>query len=120
MKIVNGIWQVSIFILFYIVGNFISKQFHLSIPGSLIGLLLLFLLLQMNVIKMRWVEQGANWLLAELLLFFIPSAIGVIQYKQLLVSQGLQLFFIIILSTAIVMICTGLFSEYLSKHRRKL
>lgn len=51
--------------------EFLSTYLHL--PGSVLGLLLLFLLLQVKIVKVEWVELGAALLLAQLLLFsFLP------------------------------------------------
>jgi len=78
MKIVKSIVQIGYLYILLFVGNSIARLLHLPIPGSIIGLVLLFLLLQFHMIKLEWIELGAGLLLSELLLFFIPSAIGII------------------------------------------
>ncbi|MCL6710161.1 CidA/LrgA family protein [Priestia aryabhattai] len=98
------------------IGNFLSTYLHL--PGSVLGLLLLFLLLQVKIVKVEWVELGAALLLAQLLLFFIPSSVGIMQYKQFIGFQGAKIILVIILSTAVVMASTGLSSKFLSKLRK--
>ena len=83
MKIVKSIVQIGYLYILLLIGNTIARLLHLPIPGSIIGLVLLFLLLQFHIIKLEWIELGAAVLLSELLLFFIPSAIGVIDYHAL-------------------------------------
>nr|WP_235425187.1 CidA/LrgA family protein [Heyndrickxia ginsengihumi] len=50
--------------------------------------------------------------------FFVPSAVGVMKYKQMLGLEGVKIFLIIILSTIVVMIFTGFTAEILSKLRK--
>ena len=111
--------QVSIIILFSLLGNSIVQRFRLPIPGSIIGLLLIFILLQLQIFHLEWVESGANWLLTELLLFFIPSAVGIIQYKSLVVTQGSQFLLVIFFSTIAVMTSTGLIAELILKFQKE-
>ncbi|MED3782777.1 CidA/LrgA family protein [Heyndrickxia sporothermodurans] len=83
-KLLIGFIQIVMLTVFtYIMGK-LSEFLHLNIPGSILGLVILFILLQTKVIRLKWIEIGGNWLVAELLLFFIPSAVGILQYKQLL------------------------------------
>jgi holin-like protein len=53
------------------------------------------------------------------LLFFVPSSLGIIQYGSLVKAEGLQLVLVIALSTAAVMITTGLFAEQFNRWKRK-
>ncbi|WNB92620.1 CidA/LrgA family holin-like protein [Bacillus sp. NEB1478] len=118
MGVLIRVLQVGILIFFYLIGNAITKYLHLPIPGSIVGLILLFLLLQFKVVKLEWVELGATFLLSELLLFFVPSAVGIIQYEKILSVYGIKLVLVIVLSTIAVMACTGLSSELFSKLRK--
>ncbi|MGZ4111426.1 MAG: CidA/LrgA family holin-like protein [Tumebacillaceae bacterium] len=116
-KVWRIVWQVALLGLMSWVGNLISNGLHVPIPGSIVGLVLLFLLLKFGVIRMEWVEAGANFLLAELLLFFIPSTVGVIQYQNL-ASQAPVIVLVIGLSTLAVMAVTGVTAELVAKIRR--
>ena len=44
------------FLVIYFVGEFISSTFKLSIPGNIIGMLLLLALLMTNVVKVEQIE----------------------------------------------------------------
>lgn len=96
----------------------ISNMLHIGIPGSILGIIILFILLKTKIVKLKWIEVGGNWLLAEFLLFFIPSAVGVIQYKSMLMDNGLKIISIIILSSALVMTCSGFIAEKIM-HRKE-
>ncbi|MCI1593654.1 CidA/LrgA family protein [Heyndrickxia oleronia] len=116
-KIFMGCLQIMVLCIFtYILGE-VSEWLHLNIPGSILGLVILFILLQTKVVKLKWIEVGGNWLVAELLLFFVPSAVGIIQYKHLLMDNGLKIIAVIVISSAIVMICSGLLAEKMAKQK---
>ena len=117
MKIVNSIVQIGYLYVILFVGNSIARLLHLPIPGSIIGLVLLFLLLQFHIIKLEWIELGAGLLLSELLLFFIPSAIGVIDYDSLFGAQGVKAVLVIVVSAIVVMFATGFTAQWLEQRK---
>lgn len=117
-KIGIGIIQIAILYVFSVAGNYLAEALHLSFPGSLIGMGLLFLLLRLRIFPYRWVVIGGNWLLTELLLFFIPSVVAVIQYEDLIHEAGLEFLFIILIGTIIVMISSGLTAELIMQYKR--
>lgn len=116
-KIAQGILQIGVLLLFSVGMNALVGWLHWPIPGSIVGMLLLFILLQTKVIRLSWIEIGASWLLAELLLFFIPSAVGVMDYLPLLEHDGMSILFIVLLGTFIVMAVTGLVATFISKRK---
>lgn len=113
------IGQILMLILFSLSINKIIDIFDLNIPGSILGIILLFLLLQLKIIPLKWIESGANFLLAHLMLFLIPSAVGIIQHANLLRSDGLSLLAVIILGSIIAMVVTGVFAEKTFKSKGK-
>ena len=119
-KIALGLLQVAGLTVFSLLVNALTSFLHIPLPGSIIGMILLFLLLESGVISLNWVEVGASWLLAELLLFFIPSAIGVMKYSRLLEADGLQVLAVVLVGTFTVMACSGLLTGaiYKVKERR--
>ncbi|WP_188691100.1 CidA/LrgA family holin-like protein [Pullulanibacillus camelliae] len=117
--IIKGILQIAFFIFVSLIMNEITQLFHLKIPGSILGIILIFILLKTKILPLKWVDIGANWMLAELLLFFIPSAVGIIQYKTLLFQNGLQVITLVILSTGLVMACAGRVAVAIAKRRER-
>ena len=81
--------------------------------------MLLFGLLQLGILRLEWIEAGANLLLAELLLFFIPSAVGVVQYRSLLLSHGLAILTVVVAGSVVIMAGPGLLATQLAWLRRK-
>lgn len=101
------------------IGNMITELLHLPLPGTLVGMILLFVLLLSGVVKLEWFEQGAAVLIGELLLFFIPSAIGIIQYSQLFGSTGAMLLGVIVTSIITLLASVTVITLSIMKLRRK-
>lgn len=59
----------------------------------------------------------SRFLLKELILFFIPSAVAVIRYRDTLTQYGIDLILIIMISTLCVTLVTGLLTELLLKRK---
>lgn len=114
-KIARVVVQIIFIWGFLLVGTWISDVCHLKIPGSIIGLVLLFICLKTGLIKLQWVDAGAGFLTGELLLFFVPAAVGVVQYDEIFGLIGIKLICVIILSTIIVMAATGVVAERFAK-----
>jgi holin-like protein len=118
MKLGIIILQVCFLYVFFFLGTALKEIIPLPIPASMFGLFLLFLALCCKVIKLKWVEQGSKWLMAELLLFFIPSAVGIVNYQQIISIQGVEIVLLIAFSTMIVMGMTALTAEKISGSKR--
>ncbi len=111
MKYIIIAIQILVLYLFSALGEIISTVFQLPLPGSIIGLLLLFICLYYKIIPAMYIKNGAVFLLAVLPLFFIPATVGVIQYPELLSSKGMFLIILVIISTLMTIIVAGRVSE---------
>ncbi|WP_374663569.1 CidA/LrgA family protein [Acinetobacter sp.] len=84
----------------------LQKLLNLPVASGVLGFFLLLFFLEMKWLKLAHVEQGADLLLGELLLFFIPPVVGVIQYQDLLMTSGWKILLVILISTALVMMAS--------------
>ncbi|MNH71322.1 Holin-like protein CidA [compost metagenome] len=118
-SLLMGVLQIAILFFISMAMNKIVDLLHLNIPGSILGIIVIFTLLKTGVVKLEWIEKGANWLLAELLLFFIPSAVGIMKYIPMLESDGVRILIVVIFSTFIVMASSGLTASRIAKRKEK-
>ncbi|WP_066318686.1 CidA/LrgA family protein [Bacillus sp. FJAT-29814] len=118
MKFGVIILQVLLIHIFLFLGAAAKAIIPLPIPASMFGLAILFLALCLKIVKLEWVEKGANWLMAELLLFFIPSAVGIVNYDEILSFQGAEIVFLIGISTILVMGMTAWIAEKIIGKKR--
>ncbi|MEH7354517.1 CidA/LrgA family protein [Neobacillus drentensis] len=107
----KSVWKFSIQMLFlivvYQVGNWTARFFHLQIPGNVIGIVLLFVLLWLGVIKLEQIELASGWLLKHLGFFFIPISVGLMTLGDIFVAKGLPFLFVLIISAFIGLLFAG-------------
>lgn len=111
LRIILIIVQVVFLYSLSLVGNTIVALLNLPIPGSIIGLLLLFFGLYFKIMPVAFIQEGAGFILVILPMFLIPSTVGVVQYPELLSMWGMMLIFMIMISTFLTMIVVGRVSE---------
>ncbi|MFB6365715.1 CidA/LrgA family holin-like protein [Paenibacillus elgii] len=116
---VKTLGQVLFFILVSWLLNGLSALLHLPVPGSILGIVLVFVLLQLNIIRIEWIDLGAKWLLAEMLLFFIPAAAGMVQYQALLRDYSLPIMLVLVCSLVVVMLSAGLVAQAIVKRKER-
>lgn len=100
--------QTGFLIGFWLLAEFISARWLPQLPAGVLGMLLLLIALLTRLLPLGWFHLGARWLLAEMLLFFIPAVIAVVKYPQLMLQHGLAIVLVIVLSTLFVMAVTAL------------
>ena len=76
-------------------------------------MILLFILLITNCMKLSWIEDGTKLFVNHLTLFFIPATVGIVNYLQLFSGKGLLLIIIVLISTGLVMGISGNISQWL-------
>ncbi|MDE5415851.1 CidA/LrgA family protein [Alkalihalobacterium chitinilyticum] len=119
MTILRIIMHIAILYLFYWVGAWIQQTFDLFIPGSIIGMLLLFVLFATKVIKPKWIEYGTSLLLRHMPLLFLPVTVGVLNFLDVFSGKGFLLVIIALISTIIVMVCSGALSQLLATRKEQ-
>ncbi|MFB5266867.1 CidA/LrgA family protein [Paenibacillus enshidis] len=117
--VIRSVIQIALLLALSAALNTLVNWLHWPVPGSIIGMAILFILLQTGVVRLSWIEAGANWLLAELLLFFIPSAVGVMDYGPMLEHNGMIILLVVLLGTFIVMAVTGLVATIMTKGKER-
>jgi holin-like protein len=93
---------------------------HLPVPSGVVGLVALLALLFCGGVTPRWVKAGADWLLSDMLLFFIPAAVAAIQYGGLFRADGWRLALVVIGGTLMVMVAVAIAVEQAARLERRL
>ncbi|SPZ60414.1 Holin-like protein CidA [Serratia quinivorans] len=100
--------QVVLYAALFLIADRLVQQFHLPLPANIIGMLMLLALISLRILPLNWVRAGSRWLLAEMLLFFVPAVVAVVNYAQLLMVEGWKIFLVIAVSTTLTLAATGL------------
>lgn len=108
---------VVVILLCYTAGMAISVLINGVISAGVIGMILLFLALSLKACKPESIAPVARFLLNNLLLFFLPAAVGVIEYGALLRNNVWAILAATTLSTVWVLWITGYATQKWEKRR---
>lgn len=118
MKIwLKMIFQIFILWLIYQIGNLLVSFLNIPLPGNVFGMIILFLLLSFNIVKVSWIKEGTEILLKHLAFFFIPIAVGLMAWGELFVKSGIWLITALVASALVSILTTGWLVEITSKSK---
>ena len=106
MKIFN---QLGIILAIWTVGELISSLFSsiLTIPGTIMGMIILFLLLQFKILKEDAIKDVTDFLLNNMAIFFVPAGVSLIQSLGLIKENVVVLILSATVATLVIMLVTG-------------
>ena len=99
--------QLSLLFLFWAFGLLLQRTFNLPISAGVLGLFSMLTLLLTGLLPLHWIKAGSDLILSELVLFFVPCVVGLINYQQLFIQQGWQLILAVLLGSLCVLIVTA-------------
>lgn len=99
--------QLVLLICIWWMSAWLQHYFNLPVSAGVVGLFLLLLGLLSGLFKLEWIKTGSDFILGELVLFFIPCVVGLMNYKNLFMTEGWQLLGAVGLGTLCVMVVTA-------------
>ncbi len=100
--------QIGLLVCLWLAGEAIVRVTGLGLPGGIVGLALALVLLASGRVSPFSLRRGASWLLAEMLLFFVPAVLAVVDHREFLGPLGLKIMAVVVLGTVAVMLVTAL------------
>jgi holin-like protein len=113
---IKGIFFI---LLFYFLGELISIAILKFIPGSVIGMILLFLSLYFKILNPEKVKNTATIITKNMAVFFVPAAVGLMAYVEMVSKSLLAIVFAIGISTVLTIIAVALVQDKMEKQRTK-
>lgn len=107
----SRVLQLCFISVFWMLGSGVAALSGWPVPGGIWGLFILLGCLAAGIVRLADVRRGADWFLAEMLLFFIPAMPAVIDHPEFLGSLGFKIALILILGTLSVMLATAFACE---------
>lgn len=98
-----------------IVGRGLSTLLPVAIPGSIIGMLLLFTLLATQILPVEWVRPGCQLIIRYMALLFVPISVGIMNDIDILSAQFAPIVVSCLVSTLIVLVTVGLLADRLQR-----
>lgn len=98
--------------------NLFVKVTHVVFPAPILGIIVLFSLLQLNVIKREWIKDICELLLKYMPLLFVPLSVGIIAYFGLIEKNLIPILINVIGTTTLTLLLTAIFVENVIKYVR--
>lgn len=101
--------QIFIILLFYVIGEVLSILLSniftkIYFPGTILGLIIFLLFLlnkKIKIVKLEDVDEVGSFLTNNMAFFFIPAAVSVVEYFEVLQANFIKIVVIIIISLLI-------------------
>lgn len=100
-------------------GEVLHALLPLPIPASIYGLVLMLVCLCTKVIKLSQVKIAADFLIDIMPPMFIPGAVGIVVVWADLQEILVPVLVITVVSTIVVMVCTGKVSQAIIRAKKK-
>ena len=111
--------QFLILLAITLLGEMLHLLIPLAVPAGIYGLVLLFVCLCLRIVKLEQIEGVADFLIEIMPIFFIPAGVGLMTRWTQLQSLILPVMIVIFGITVLVMIATGLVTQFMIRQRRK-
>ena len=111
-------YGIFLILLFYLLGCFVAALIGNFVPGSVIGMILLFCALSLKWVRPGHVTKVSMFLLDNMMLFFIPVGVGLITSYTLLSRYMLAIIVASLVSTVLVIAVVGLVEQKLESKKR--
>ncbi|GFH43309.1 CidA/LrgA family protein [Lactococcus hodotermopsidis] len=94
-------FQFMFILIFSLIGEICSTTLNLPIPGSIIGMILLFLALKFKFIRLRQINDVGQFLLANMTILFLPAGVGIMKYWGAIANYWWQIIVIVMITLVV-------------------
>lgn len=101
------ILQFGVVFAFLAVGELVVKFTGITVPSSIIGMLLLALSLKLGIVRLEWVDRISAFLVHNLGFFFVPAGVGLMKCLGLIADQWIPIVGASVGSTIVIIAVTG-------------
>ena len=92
---------------FLIAGEFVSWLFQLPVAGNILGMLLIFIALKLQLLSLEDVKPASDKLIKYLVVFFIPYGVGLMVHFNLIAEFWLPITVAVIFSSILTLYVTA-------------
>ncbi len=105
--------QFALILALSLAGELLNMYLPLPVPAGIYGMVLLFILLCLGVVKLPQVKQTADFLIEIMTISFIPAGVGLITSWNVLKPVVLQVAGITVFTTFLIMAVAGRVCQFL-------
>lgn len=114
----NPLKQLLYIFLCLFVGSLLKMVIPASIPATVYGMILLFLLFASKKVKPEDLDEASKPMLTYLAFLFIPSGVALIEQIEVLKGSLWQMLLAIILSTLLTVFVTGHVVQFFIRRKK--
>ncbi|MFT3739764.1 MAG: CidA/LrgA family protein [Breznakibacter sp.] len=104
--------------LFFALGNLVSSLIGGWLPGSVIGMVMLFVSLLAGWIKPDRVKKAADGIIGHMALYFVPVGVGLMTSVSLIGRHFWAILVSSVVSTVLVIVTTALVQQKMEKWKK--
>lgn len=119
LKLLRMMGQIAILWVVFWLGNQITGITGLPIPGTVFGMVLLFCLLLSGIVKLSYIQEAADFLLKHMLFFFIPVAVGLMDWGAVFYEHAMVLTAALVVGAVLPFVTVGIITQFLHKGEKK-
>lgn len=99
--------QICVLFAICLAGEAVSAVLPIPMPASVLSMVILLILLGLRLLKPKQLQAESDFLLNNMALFFVPANVGILRYKDAVLSNFWPIFLISLLTTPLVFFVTG-------------
>ncbi len=111
--------SLGLILICLLAGVNIQQWMDSSIPGSIIGMLILFSLMASGLVAPKWVQPSASLFIRYMVLLFVPISVGLMEHFEMLLANALPILASAVGGTMIVLVILGVMLDRLLKGGNK-
>lgn len=116
LRLFQLVWQSALLWAIYRASCWLVDTFAIPLPGNVVGVVALFALLCMGVVKLDHVSYAADFLLRHLVFFFVPITVGLTELGGVFRAHWAVLLLAVLASSLVPFWLVGFVTQWL--HRR--
>lgn len=106
-------------LFFTVLGEVLSDALSLPVPGSVIGLILLVIYLQVSGGVSESLNAVSQFCIRYLAVLFIPGCVGIFFLSDLLLQQWLPITLAVLVATPVTLVLTAVLLQWLLRRFAK-
>lgn len=115
----NYLKQFGIILLVSFIGELLKCVIPLPVPASIYGIILLFLCLELKIIRVESVRGVSRFLIEIMPVMFIPAAVELLESWSVVKTEWLPYLTITTVTTVVVMAVSGRVTQGVIRRKRR-
>ena len=111
--------QFLVILFLSFLGELLKYIIPLPIPASIYGMILLFLALELKIVKVSDIREVSSFLIEIMPIMFVPAGVGLMNSWDTLQPIWIQVVIIVLISTVVVMAVSGSVTQWVIRRKRK-